>query len=307
MEDGVEIINGQRFVRRFITERTDPYFLKLKQGCEQIEAARLEAEATRRRAEAARLAAEAAVPHWKSIQDGVQVMSMPEPAGSILYIHGIATTPTINDHNYSLESAGMDAALPTPLLSSHEGHASPLGSVFYIRRTAREVYVRAALFDNTAARYAKDLIVSGKLRCFSGASKAESMKLQGVVNGTRFYSAWTLREVSICQNGANPDCHFEVWRKGDDGKKFWGSLSKRLSPSKLTPALAEANGLRYRGPWSADEQYQPGDFASFQGGLWHSEISSKGLRPNESPAGWKLAVKRGAVERMEKAHASTSI
>lgn len=28
----------------------------------------------------------------------------------------------------------------------------------------------------------------------------------------------------------------------------------------LSPQLAEANGLQYRGAWSADQQYEPGDF-----------------------------------------------
>jgi hypothetical protein len=63
---------------------------------------------------------------------------------------------------------------------------------------------------------------------------------------------------------------------------------------------AQAASLNYRGPWKASVTYQPGEFASFQGGLWHSEIQSKGLRPNDAPAAWKLAVKRGAADRMER-------
>ncbi|MER8644680.1 hypothetical protein [Mesorhizobium sp. M1252] len=222
-------------------------------------------------------------------------MSIPPRPGS-RRIHGLASSSTINTHNYSLIAHGVDAELPVSLLSSHKGHNAPIGSVFYIRKTNRLVYVRAELNDNESGDFAWGLIERGELRCFSGAAVNSSLRLQGIVEDKAFYGQWMLGEVSICKDGANPDSVFEILREGDDGRKFWEPSSSARKVELNIP---------YRGSWKTDSTYAPGDFVSHQGGLWHSEIESKGLRPNESPMGWRLVVKRGAVEKLEKAHADT--
>ncbi|TGQ15922.1 hypothetical protein [Mesorhizobium sp. M00.F.Ca.ET.217.01.1.1] len=291
MEDGVEIINGERFCRRFISERTDPYFLALRRGCEEMEAARQ--EQARLAAEAERKEKEIPRDPWRLVDVDTYEQTI-EPTATGLRIHGLATTPTITSNSGASSSGAMKAKLPVPLLAEHKDHGSqPIGQVYFLRKSSRGVYMRAALFDHFAAKYAEDLIRKGEMQCLSIAHEQGSTLL-AEVDGIRFWSDWTLKEISICRAGANPDCSFELYREGDDGRKFWqpSDASKRHEPR-----------LPYRGPWKADQEYLPGDMTSHQGGLWHSEITSKGLRPNESPLGWKLVVKRGAVEKMEKAHA----
>lgn len=194
--------------------------------------------------------------------------------------------------NFMSNCIDMRAVLPLPLLSEHANKGSqPIGEIYHLRKSPRGVYMRAALFDHIAARYAEGLIRKGETRCLSVGHDGQALLAE--VDGLKFYSNWKLKEISICRSGANADCYFEIHHEGDIGKKFW----EPSSAPKAEPRIA------YRGPWKQDEQYQPGDFASFQGGLWHAEIESKGVRPNDAPMVWKLSVKRGAVEKMEKRHA----
>ena len=136
-------------------------------------------------------------------------------------IHGVASTPTINSHKYSLASAGCQAKLPVPLKSEHA--AGQIGEVVLLRKSAREIYVRAVLFDTPAADYAWSLIKAGETRCFSGASKGgvvsdgklsylPALVGDAVVDGVTFYKSWWLDEVSVCRIGANPDCHFDIFK-----------------------------------------------------------------------------------------------
>jgi hypothetical protein len=49
-------------------------------------------------------------------------------------------------------------------LSDHAKTGGPIGDVVWLRKSAREVYIRATVFDATAAgRYAWKLIEAGKL------------------------------------------------------------------------------------------------------------------------------------------------
>lgn len=297
MEDGVEIINGERFCRRFIAERTDPYFLKLQKGYQEMEAARN--ESARLAAEAEIKEREAKIPRdpWRLVDFDTYEQSI-KPTANGLRIHGLATTPTITSNNGATNSEAMKAKLPVPLLAEHKDQGSqPIGEVFFLRKSPRGVYMRAALFDHFAAKYAEDLIRKGEMQCLSIAHEPGSTLL-AEVDGIRFWSDWTLKEISICRAGANRDCSFELYREGDDGRKFWQASddSKPHEPR-----------LPYRGPWKEDREYLPGDMISHQGALWHAEIASKGVRPNESPMIWKLCVKRGGAERLEKAHASTNV
>jgi hypothetical protein len=120
-------------------------------------------------------------------------------------VHGIASTPTITTNNHSLSSAGCEIDFPIPLLCSHEELGS-IGEVVMLRRSPREIYAICALHDdNLAANYAWSLVEQGTLRAFSVAS--ERSKIDGSVLGTRFYGEWKLREISLCKQGANPDCN----------------------------------------------------------------------------------------------------
>ncbi|OBQ96813.1 hypothetical protein [Mesorhizobium sp. AA23] len=295
MEDGVEIINGERFCRGFITERTDPYFLALQRGYQEIAAARLE------------VTAQPVERAWRLIGPETYEKSI-EPDSTGLQIHGIAATPTINSHKQALDCKGIEVDLPVPLFSEHEDKDQAIGTVFYVRRSPTCLYVRACLHGHFAAKYAEKLIKNGMVSCLSIAPVRGKSTPLATVDGIRFFSGIKLAEVTICRQGANPDARFEVYRKGDDGKKFWGAQSStpRVNPSMFSPDLAEAKGIPYRGPWRDSEQYEAGQFASHQGALWAALIQSKGVRPNEAPGVWQLCVKRGAVERMEKAHAGTS-
>lgn len=203
-------------------------------------------------------------------------------------IHGLASSSTINSHGYALIAHGMEANLPVPLLSSHKGHSSPIGECYYISKSDTRVYVRAALHDNEVGRHAWDLIRKGELRCFSGAGS--KLHTQGIVDGKTFYDAWTLSEVSICRQGANPDSVFEILRPGDDGAKFFTSTVNKSSD----------HGLQYRGIWREDATFLPGEFVTHGGSLWHSNIQSKGQRPGDGNLAWRLAVKSGQAHKLEK-------
>ena len=50
--------------------------------------------------------------------------------------------------------------------------------------------------------------------------------------------------------------------------------------------------MRYRSIWDPTTEYQTGNFVTFNGGMWHAQVDSKGMKPGESGS-WKLAVMRG--------------
>ncbi len=147
-------------------------------------------------------------------RDGVEWLWLKGVASDRM-IHGIASTPTINDHNYSLASEGMQAKLPVPLLSSHSKHInSPVGQVFYLRKSAKEIYIRATIKRGPAGDLAWDLIESGELRCLSVAvDRNKPCHVEAEVEGITFYDKWHLQEVSLCKQGANSDCVFEVFKR----------------------------------------------------------------------------------------------
>ncbi|MER9588550.1 hypothetical protein NKI94_07050 [Mesorhizobium australicum] len=217
------------------------------------------------------------------------------PTATGLRIHGLATTPTVTSSRRASSSADMKAVLPLPLWSEHKDAGSqPIGEVYFLRKSPRGVYMRAALFDHFAAKYAENLIRRRELGCLSIAHKPGS-KLLAEVDDIKFFSEWTLKEISVCRLGRNPDCKFEVLQDGDEGKKFW-------EPSD---SAGDRPSLPYRGVWKATETYRPGDFVTKAGGLWHSEISSTGLEPGLG-LGWKLCVKSGEAHKLETTQARRS-
>lgn len=68
-------------------------------------------------------------------------------------------------------------------------------------------------------------------------------------------------------------------------------LEKRIRELELREG--SDRGLAYAGIWDNERSYQAGEFATFQGSLWHAEINSKGCRPGDGTM-WKMAVKSGA-------------
>jgi hypothetical protein len=126
-------------------------------------------------------------------------------------VHGIASSPTVTSNAHSRSSAGCRIDFPIPLLVSHEAFGS-VGEVIHLRRSPKEIYVICALHDdNLAADYAWSLIEQGVLKSFSVASVAGSSHVSGAVFGVRFYNQWQLAEVSLCKQGANPDCRAEIF------------------------------------------------------------------------------------------------
>lgn len=239
---------------------------------------------------------------WKAVGEGQWEKSTQAPTSRI--IHGLASSSTINSHDYAVVARGMGAVLPVPLLSGHKGHDTPIGEVFYCRKTEKKIYVRAALYHNEAADYAWGLILKGELRAFSGAPQADGLKLQGIVEGKKFYSVWRLGEVSIAKRGANPDSIFEVWNGIDSGVKFLTLDSgetlkaavlahretRALEPASAGPtaeeedfALRSIPTMPYKGAWNETETYSTGEVVLQGGRFWHCNRDDTTVPPN-SPA-----------------------
>jgi hypothetical protein len=58
-------------------------------------------------------------------------------------------------------------------------------------------------------------------------------------------------------------------------------------------AELETRQLKHVGTWAADKQYLPGNCVSHGGSVWTTDIESKGVRPGDANAIWRLIVKRG--------------
>jgi hypothetical protein len=65
--------------------------------------------------------------------------------------------------------------------------------------------------------------------------------------------------------------------------------------------LETVKGFTYRGVWTDGVTYEPGDFATRDGGMFACVVTTQS-RPGESHD-WVLAVKRGAISRPAKDHA----
>lgn len=154
--------------------------------------------------------------------DGLETLTYAHRPPGKRRIHGIASTPTITSNNGSKSSAGCMVRFPIPLLSSHSKFGKAIGDVTLVRRGERDIYVQADIHENPAGNYAWRLIQDGELATLSVG--AADMHLQAEVDGVKFYDRWRLKEVSICRNGANPDCVFEVLN------------SDAISGSSLSPA-----------------------------------------------------------------------
>lgn len=149
-------------------------------------------------------------------RDGVETIALKNWKTRPRLIAGIASTSTINGHNDALLSRGCKIKMPIPVLSQHQGLAAPIGEAVLVRKREREIFVICSILEgNEAADHCWDLIERGETLSFSGAADTEGLRLQGHVDGKRFFDEWRLKEISICRAGANPDCYFEIFR-GDD-------------------------------------------------------------------------------------------
>jgi len=143
-------------------------------------------------------------------------------------IYGCASTPTVDTNKLSISSAGCDFHFPIPLLADHgmicgdddnrvhaSSHAKDLkiGDVVWLAKCESGIFIRAVLDDSRAADAAWELIESGEYKSLSrgGLGRYAHNKKRGVVNGVTYWERWKLGEVSICQEGANPDCQFAVF------------------------------------------------------------------------------------------------
>jgi chitodextrinase len=84
----------------------------------------------------------------------------------------------------------------------------------------------------------------------------------------------------------------------------WTTDTNRSSQALLTiealkqsvaelQSKSQSSPLCYRGVWDVATQYVAGNFVTHSGSLWHAEVDTRGVRPGEGSACWKLAVKAG--------------
>jgi hypothetical protein len=92
----------------------------------------------------------------------------------------------------------------------------------------------------------------------------------------------------------------EIFARLEKGESF--RIGER--DFQLNSREAQRSNFRYRGTWSAAESYEPGDFTTWSGSLWHAQVASKAMKPDDGNAVWVLCVKRGAAasNRDVKAH-----
>jgi hypothetical protein len=72
-------------------------------------------------------------------------------------------------------------------------------------------------------------------------------------------------------------------------------LELELAPLRRRVETLEQRdrALVYRGVWVPDQQYFEGNFATFDGSLWHCNRTTR-AKPGDGTADWQLAAKRGA-------------
>lgn len=127
-------------------------------------------------------------------------------------------------------------------------------------------------------------------RLTSAENRASAIRYCGLWNEAESYKTGSfitfegaLWHAEIDSTAAKPDENPICWKlaveRGHDGK----DADPTDSP------------LKYRGVWSSLENYSKGAFVSHGGSMWHAEIDSVGVRPDESESAscWRLAVKRG--------------
>ncbi len=135
-------------------------------------------------------------------------------------IHGVASTPRHSTparkgaQVTSLNPMGCIPKSPLPIFSDHAQHrhgdsVKPIGQVSLVRLSCHKVFIRGSIFETgAAADHAWALIEKGDVRAVSVLSRER--RLESIVDDVRFVSEWECLEVSVCREGANTDCKFEI-------------------------------------------------------------------------------------------------
>jgi hypothetical protein len=72
-----------------------------------------------------------------------------------------------------------------------------------------------------------------------------------------------------------------------------GYVDRRCAALETKIALLEQRSLSYQGVWKDGKVYGLGNFVTFDGALWHSNIFHNKQQPGDGNAAWSLAVRRG--------------
>jgi hypothetical protein len=88
---------------------------------------------------------------------------------------------------------------------------------------------------------------------------------------------------------------------GFDGAEFGAALTdlikgyvdRRIAALETKIALLEQRNLSYQGVWKNGRVYGLGNFCTFDGSLWHSNMFQNKQRPGNGDAAWTMCVKSG--------------
>ena len=221
-------------------------------------------------------------------------------------IEGIASTPTVNSHGYSLASKGCEFTLPVPVLSQH-GHIDEkrtkaskrlsemaIGHVFRVVKSDQSIVVRAHI-DTTheAGRHAWSLIEAGETLAFSGAGR--DLHLRGVVDRKKFFDRWTFYETSVCRRGANPDCHFRIFADAT-GRRIDGTGVQKRASVQLSHVTKFVRGDKriLRGTATTNDIDLAGDIVEPRGAEYRLPLPLLAHHRHDRPIGHVIEAKMHA-------------
>ncbi|MCZ4091684.1 hypothetical protein [Sinorhizobium psoraleae] len=192
-----------------------------------------------------------------SYENGVQTIWIKNATGARM-IEGVASTPRPSvsgiGNPLALSSRGAMAQLPIPLMFAHaKGEA--IGEVVLLRKSAEHIFVKAVIWQTEACDHAWRLIEAGEARAFSVLSGDQVFG--ATVDGYTHVKSWRIREVSVCRQGANPDCTFSI-----------------VGSKRIDPFASSADG------WNRAKRYEPGQVINHGGSFYLAKIISKGVEPN---------------------------
>lgn len=136
-------------------------------------------------------------------------------------IEGVASTNAVDDYGTILEPKGAQYAVPFPLLWQHQSD-TPVGEVFDVKVTGKQIRIRARLANITEPGGLKDdvdrawqAVKYGLVKGFSVGFKP--VETAGGTSGTdplRFVR-WILRELSLVTLPANTEATIQAVRSAD--------------------------------------------------------------------------------------------
>jgi hypothetical protein len=153
-------------------------------------------------------------------------------------ISGIASSGAINSHGYALHPGGCKIILPIPLLVGHDLKKC-IGSIECAEITAEGKIRVWANIDDRCDDSTWQRIRSGILGCFSGAGDLEHAAAPITIHGVDNYYDWRLKEVSICETGANHECVVTgIWPLIDEAQpsEIVGRVEQTIEPAAINQA-----------------------------------------------------------------------